>query len=81
MPTFTVCELVDAVNGTMRRSFTDGVWVRGEIQGWRESGSHVYFTLVEEAPTQGRAHVQFFANARSDCARCCASTGSSSATA
>ena len=34
-PTFTVSELADAVNGTLRRTFSDGIWVRGEIQGWR----------------------------------------------
>ena len=44
-PTFTVSELADAVNGTLRRTFSDGIWVRGEIQGWNERGGHAYFTL------------------------------------
>ena len=39
-PTFTVSELADAVNGALRRGFSDGVWVRGEIQGWNERGGH-----------------------------------------
>ena len=28
--------------------FSDGVWVRGEIQGWSERGRHAYFTLAED---------------------------------
>jgi hypothetical protein len=31
VPTYSVGELADAINGAMRRSFHDGVWVRGEI--------------------------------------------------
>ena len=64
-PTYTVAELADAINGTLRRGFGDGVWVRGEIQGWNERGPHAYFRLVEETD-QGKAvvNVQFFAPAR-----------------
>jgi exodeoxyribonuclease VII large subunit len=71
--TYTVGELADAVNDTLRRSFSDGVWVRGEITGWSDRGQHAYFTLVDEAERSdgtgnGRAraviNVQFFANVR-----------------
>ena len=64
-PTYTVGELADAINGTLRRGFGDGIWVRGEIQGWNERGPHAYFRLVEEGE-QGKAvvNVQFFAPAR-----------------
>ncbi len=64
-PTYTVGELTDAINGVLRRGFGDGVWVRGEIQGWSERGPHAYFTLTEET-TQGKAtlRVQFFAPQR-----------------
>ena len=64
-PTYTVGELADAINGNLRRRFGDGVWVRGEIQGWNERGPHAYFRLVEEGE-QGRAvlNVQFFAPSR-----------------
>lgn len=64
-PTYTVGELADAINGNLRRGFGDGVWVRGEIQGWNERGPHAYFRLVEEADN-GKAvlNVQFFAPAR-----------------
>lgn len=47
-PTYTVGELADAINEQMRRGFTDGVWVRGEIDGLRNSGAHTYFALVEQ---------------------------------
>jgi exodeoxyribonuclease VII large subunit len=65
VPTLTVGELAEAINGALRRSFTDGVWVRGEIQGWNERGGHAYFRLVDETD-DGKAtlNVQFFANAR-----------------
>jgi len=65
VPTYTVTELAEAINSAMRRRFTDGVWVRGEIQGWSERGPHAYFRLVEEGE-DGKAaiNVQFFANSR-----------------
>ncbi|MBI4883013.1 MAG: exodeoxyribonuclease VII large subunit, partial [Actinobacteria bacterium] len=65
LPTFTVLELAEAINGALRRSFSEGVWVRGEIQGWNERGPHAYFKLAEDGE-QGKAtvNVQFFAPAR-----------------
>jgi exodeoxyribonuclease VII large subunit len=64
-PTYGVGELADAINGALRRQFSDGVWVRGEIQGFNERGPHAYFRLVEDTD-DGKAvlSVQFFANAR-----------------
>lgn len=65
LPTFSVRELADAINGALRRSFSDGVWVRGEIQGWNVRGPHAYFKLAEETE-EGKASlsVQFFAPAQ-----------------
>jgi exodeoxyribonuclease VII large subunit len=65
VPTYTVGELAEAINSAIRRRFTDGVWVRGEIQGWSERGPHAYFRLVEDTE-DGKAaiNIQFFANAR-----------------
>ena len=76
-PTYSVAELGDAINDTLRRGFSDGVWVRGEISGWSDRGQHAYFTLVDDgdssAPANRRGgngrsravvNVQFFANAR-----------------
>ncbi|MEN9505436.1 MAG: exodeoxyribonuclease large subunit [Actinomycetota bacterium] len=63
--TYGVAELAEAVNLVLRRGFPDGVWVRGEIQGWNERGGHAYFKLVEET-TSGRAslNVALFAGVR-----------------
>ena len=72
-PTYSVGELADAINDTLRRGFSDGVWVRGEITGWSDRGQHAYFTLVDDADTSDRGvngrgkavlNVQFFANSR-----------------
>jgi len=53
-PTYTVSELAGAINDQLRRGFSDGVWVRGEIDGLRHSGPHTYFSLVERGD-DGRA--------------------------
>jgi exodeoxyribonuclease VII large subunit len=63
-PTYTVGELADAINDALRRGFSDGVWVRGEITGWSDRGQHAYFTLVDDDGTKAAVNVQFFANAR-----------------
>ena len=64
-PTYTVSELADAVNGMLRRGFSDGVWVRGEIQGWNERGGHAYFSLADDSPGRHAVvRVQLFAPAR-----------------
>ena len=61
-PTYTVGELAEAINEQLRRGFSDGVWVRGEIDGLRHSGPHTYFALVEHGDT-GKAvmNVSLFA--------------------
>lgn len=78
-PTYSVGELANAINESLRRGFADGVWVRGEISGWNDRGQHAYFTLVDDGRDdadgterrgngsgRGKAvvNVQFFANAR-----------------
>jgi exodeoxyribonuclease VII large subunit len=64
-PTYSVSELADAVNGVLRSRFGDGVWVRGEIQGYSERGAHAYFRIVESGDN-GKAvlDVALFANIR-----------------
>lgn len=65
-PTFTVAEFSDAVNQTLRRGFYEGVWLRGEIQGWREGpNGHAYFNLVDDTDgVKATVAVSFFANTR-----------------
>lgn len=55
-PTFSVAELAEVVNAALRRSFPDGIWVRGEVEGVQVRGGHTYFTLAERTDT-GRATV------------------------
>ena len=63
-PTYTVGELAEAINDALRRGFSDGVWVRGEISGWSDRGQHAYFTLVDDDGTKAAVNVQFFATSR-----------------
>lgn len=74
--TFSVGELAAAINGTLQRSFADGVWVRGEIQGWSERGPHAYFRLAETVDgARAVVNVQFFANVRARLRPVLASSG------
>lgn len=62
-PTFTVGELADAIDERLRSGFRDGVWVRGEINGLKRSGQHVYFSLVEkERRSEAKLDIKLFAN-------------------
>ena len=47
--TLTVSQLIDEVNGALTGRFGRGVWVTGEIKGFRPApGKHLYFDLIEE---------------------------------
>jgi exodeoxyribonuclease VII large subunit len=65
LPTLSVRELAEAINGALRRGFYEGVWVRGEVQGLNERNGHLYFTLADD-DEEGRATiaVSLFANVR-----------------
>ncbi len=61
--TFTVSELADAIDERLRSGFRDGVWVRGEINGFKRSGQHVYFSLVEkDRRSEAKLDIKLFAN-------------------
>lgn len=61
--TFSVGELADTIDEQLRSGFRDGVWVRGEINGFKRSGQHVYFSLVEkEGRTEAKLDIKLFAN-------------------
>ena len=63
--TFTVSQLADLINNRLRAGFDDGVWVRGEIQGWSSRGPHAYFTLADDqTETKAVVQVAFFAPQR-----------------
>ncbi|MGA9275361.1 exodeoxyribonuclease VII large subunit [Ilumatobacter sp.] len=62
--TFTVGELADAIDDQLRRGFRDGVWVRGEINGFKRGGPHIYFSLVEkDRGAEAKIEVKLFAPA------------------
>ena len=64
-PTYSVGELADAINGSLRRDFGEGIWVRGEIQGYNDKNGHAYFKLVESGGERKAVlDVSFFANVR-----------------
>ena len=54
-PTFSVTELNTVIRDALREAVPENVWVRGEVQGWRESrAGHVYFQLVEKDDRRDR---------------------------
>jgi exodeoxyribonuclease VII large subunit len=60
--TFSVGELADAIDEQLRTGFRDGVWVRGEINGFKRGGPHIYFSLVEkDGTTEAKIEVKLFA--------------------
>jgi exodeoxyribonuclease VII large subunit len=62
--TFSVGELADAIDEQLRRGFRDGVWVRGEINGFKRGGPHIYFSLVErDRGSEAKVEVKLFAPA------------------
>lgn len=64
--TFGVGELIQAVNGVLAHGFEGGVWVRGEIQGWKDRGGpHAYFDIVDHVDgKKATLSVKFFAPQR-----------------
>lgn len=63
--TYTVTELAARINRALRSGLGDQVWVRGEIQGYRVSGAHAYFTLADTSgPNPAVLSVQLFAPVR-----------------
>ncbi len=63
--TFGVGELIGAVNAVLSDGFAGGVWVRGEIQSWKDRGTHAYFDIVDVAEgAKATLSVKFFAPQR-----------------
>ncbi|MFL6242013.1 MAG: exodeoxyribonuclease VII large subunit, partial [Acidimicrobiia bacterium] len=54
-PTLSVTELNTTIRDAIRGAIPENVWVRGEVQGFRESrAGHVYFQLVEKDERRNR---------------------------
>ena len=64
VPSFTVGQFSEVVNGVLRETFADGVWVEGEIQGLKRPNPHLYFTLIENADgNKAQLNINLFAGA------------------
>lgn len=70
--TFGVGELIHAVNDVLTDGFGGGVWVRGEIQGWKDRGGpHAYFDIVETVDgKKATLAVKFSRPSAAACVRC-----------
>lgn len=63
--TYGVGELIGAVNAVLSDGFIGGVWVRGEIQSWKDRGNHAYFDIVDATDgAKATLAVKFFAPQR-----------------
>lgn len=64
VPSFTVGQFSQAVNEVLRQTFSDGVWVEGEIQGLKKPNPHLYFALVENIDgAKAQLNINLFAGA------------------
>ena len=62
VPTFSITELVDAINATLGDAFESGFWVWGEISGLSVKNRHTYFTLVEQDDSGSGKRAQLSVN-------------------
>ena len=56
-PTLSVSEVLSRARVVVERAFKDEVWIEGEIQSFKRTGSNVYFDLVDgetKRPPAGR---------------------------
>ena len=47
VPSYTVGQFSQVVNEVLKQTFSDGVWVEGEVQGAKRPNPHLYFSLIE----------------------------------
>ena len=47
VPSYTVGQFSQVVNEVLKKTFSDGVWVEGEVQGAKRPNPHLYFSLIE----------------------------------
>ncbi len=56
VPSFTVTQFSAVLNEVMKSSFDGGVWIEGEIEGFKRPNPHAYFSIVEKTD-KGKAQV------------------------
>ena len=54
---YTVSEFVDEINFTLDDAFSGGVWVTGEIEGFKTPKPHYYFDLIEKGDNGNRVNL------------------------
>lgn len=60
----TVGTFGQALNGLLRVAFDDGVWIEGEVQGYKPPKPHLYFTLAEKSDSgEAKLDVKIFSGA------------------
>ena len=47
VPSFSVGQFATILNRVLKASFDEGVWIEGEIEGFKRPNPHAYFSLVE----------------------------------
>lgn len=64
VPSYTVGQFSQVVNEVLKQTFSDGVWVEGEVQGAKRPNPHLYFTLIENVDgKKAQLNVNLFAGA------------------
>lgn len=64
VPSYTVGQFSQVVNEVLKQTFSDGVWVEGEVQGVKRPNPHLYFTLIENVDgKKAQLNINLFAGA------------------
>ena len=62
VPSVTVGQFSEIVNGLLSSSFEGGVWIEGEIEGLKKPNPHLYFSLIEnQNGNKAQANINLFA--------------------
>jgi len=60
-PVLTVSEFISNVNKILAGEFPEGVWIEGEVQGYRPGPQHQYFSLAEKGKANAQLSCALFA--------------------
>lgn len=60
-PVLTVSEFIDNVNAILSGEFPEGVWIEGEVQGYKPGPQHQYFSLAEKGDSNAQLSCALFA--------------------
>lgn len=60
-PVLTVSEFISNVNKILAGEFPEGIWIEGEVQGYRPGPQHQYFSLAEKGKANAQLSCALFA--------------------